>query len=84
MTVSPYGSWKSPITSEAMVAGVVGSGTAVFDGEDIYWLESRPQEGGRSVIVRRRPDGTVADVIPSPFNARSPRTRIRWRPIYRA
>ena len=43
----------------------------MFDGEDIYWLESRPQEGGRSVIVRRRPDGTVADVIPSPFNARS-------------
>ena len=71
MTISPYGSWKSPITSEAIVAGVVGIGTAVFDGEVIYWLESRPQEGGRSVIVRRRPDGTVADVIHSPFNARS-------------
>ena len=71
MTIRPYGSWKSPITSEAMVAGVVGIGTAVFDGEDIYWLESRPQEGGRSIIVRRRPDGTVADIIPSPFNARS-------------
>ena len=71
MTIRPYGSWKSPITSEAIVAGVVGIGTALFDGEDIYWLESRPQEGGRSVIVRRRPDGRVADVIPSPFNARS-------------
>ena len=71
MTICPYGSWKSPITSKAIVAGVVGIGSAIFDGEDIWWAETRPQEGGRSVIVRRRTDGTVADVILPPFNARS-------------
>ncbi len=71
MTINPYGSWKSPITSEGIVAGVVGIGTAMFDGKDIYWSETRPQEGGRSVIVRRSPDSTVADVTPTPFNARS-------------
>jgi dipeptidyl aminopeptidase/acylaminoacyl peptidase len=42
-----------------------------LDGEDIYWVEQRPREGGRNVIVRRTPDGTIDDVTPSPFNARS-------------
>ena len=71
MTLSPYGSWKSPITAKAIVSGVVGIGTAMFDRDDIYWSETRPQEGGRSVIVRRSPNGKVADVTPAPFNARS-------------
>ena len=41
------------------------------DGEDIYWIESRPSEGGRSVIVRRTPDGAIADMTPAGFNART-------------
>jgi dienelactone hydrolase len=36
----------------------------LIDGADVYWLESRPQEGGRSVVVRRAPDGTTVDVTP--------------------
>ena len=52
---APYGSWKSPITSELIVAESIGLGDIALDGDDIYWLESRPSEGGRRVIVRRRP-----------------------------
>jgi dipeptidyl aminopeptidase/acylaminoacyl peptidase len=69
--VKPYGSWKSPITSDLIVAGTIGLGEVVLDGEDIYWIESRPSEAGRSVIVRRTPDGQVSDVTPPPFNART-------------
>jgi dienelactone hydrolase len=69
--VKPYGSWKSPITSDLIVAGTIGLSETVFDGDDIYWVEGRPSEGGRNVIVRYSPDGTIEDVTPPPFNART-------------
>ena len=68
---APYGSWKSPITSESIVAEAVGFGGVALDGDDIYWLESRPSEGGRRVIVRRTPDGDTEDLTPRPFNVRT-------------
>ncbi len=68
---APYGSWKSPVTSDLIVTGSIGLGRIVIDGDDIYWLEMRPAEDGRYVIVRRTPDGSTADVIPAPFNART-------------
>ena len=70
-TIRPYGSWLSPITSELIVAGSIGLGGTQFDGGDIYWVESRPQEQGRSVLVRQRPGGAVEDVTPAGFNVRS-------------
>jgi len=42
-----------------------------LDGVDIYWLEGRPNEGGRYALVRRTPDGTIADVTPRDMNVRS-------------
>jgi dipeptidyl aminopeptidase/acylaminoacyl peptidase len=69
--VAPYGSWKSPISSDLIVRGVVGLKDTALDGGDAYWLESRPGEGGRSVIVHRSPDGSTRDVTPPPFNART-------------
>jgi len=62
--VAPFGSWPSPITSDMIVASSIGLGEILIDGGDVYWLESRPQEGGRSVIVRRAADGVTADVTP--------------------
>ncbi|MCH8207077.1 MAG: S9 family peptidase [Chloroflexi bacterium] len=67
----PYGSWKSPITSELIVAESVGLGQVHLDGDDVYWSEMRPSEGGRNVVVRRTPDGRTSDVTPPPFNART-------------
>ena len=69
--VSPYGCWKSPITSDLIVSETIGLGPVVLDGKDIYWVEMRPGEGGRNVIVRRTPDGQTSDITPSPFNART-------------
>jgi dipeptidyl aminopeptidase/acylaminoacyl peptidase len=68
---APYGSWKSPITSDLIVAGTVGLEQVCLDGDDIYWIEARPAEAGRNVIVRRTPDGKTTDVTPPPFNART-------------
>ncbi|MGC8780144.1 MAG: S9 family peptidase [Anaerolineae bacterium] len=68
---APYGAWKSPITPELIVEGTVGLSAVRLDGADVYWLESRPTEGGRNVIVRRTPDGRTTDLNPPPFNART-------------
>ncbi|MGH2437909.1 MAG: prolyl oligopeptidase family serine peptidase, partial [bacterium] len=43
----------------------------MLDGDDLYWTELRPSEGGRKVIVRRTPDGRTTDMTPRPFNART-------------
>ena len=69
--IAPYGSWRSPITSELIVSRALGLGQVALDGGDVYWLETRPLEGGRSVVVRLTPDGRCADVTPAPYNART-------------
>jgi len=68
---APYGSWKSPVTSELVVAGSLTLSAVLLDGDNVLWMEGRPAEGGRNVLVRRAPDETVADAIPPGFNARS-------------
>ena len=70
-TISPYGSWKSPITAELVGGGEIGLEQIRIDGSDIYWIERRAQEGGRKVIVRRAASGVVTDITPSGFNART-------------
>ena len=68
---APYGSWKSPITTDLIVEDSVSLGAMQLDGEDLYWVEMRPQEGARNVIVRRTPNGEVSDVTPEPHNVRT-------------
>src|ERR671919_514246 len=69
--IALYGSWKSPITADLIVGGSVGLSQPQLDAGDIYWLELRPKEGGRNVIVKRSAGGVCTDVTPRPFNART-------------
>ena len=69
--VRPYGSWSSPISAELLVAGAAGLGEVCVDGGTIWWSESRPDEGGRTVVVRRGPDGTVVDAVPPDADVRT-------------
>ncbi|MGA7668894.1 MAG: S9 family peptidase [Nitrolancea sp.] len=68
---APYGSWESPISSDLAVSSSRSLAELTVVGSDVYWLEGRPSEGGRYVIVRRSPDGTIADVTPDGFNSRT-------------
>jgi dipeptidyl aminopeptidase/acylaminoacyl peptidase len=68
---APYGTWGSPVTSEAIVGRSVGLSELAVDGADLYWLESRPSEAGRTVLVRRGADGSQSDLTPAPFNVRT-------------
>jgi dipeptidyl aminopeptidase/acylaminoacyl peptidase len=69
--IAPYGSWRSPITTQMLVQGSVRFGDMSVDGDTAYWVEMRPEEKGRYAIVRRTPDGTVEDVLPPPQSART-------------
>jgi len=70
--IAPYGSWKSPITSDLIVAQSIALSEVRLDGEEIYWLEGRPQEQGRSVVVRADGrGGRVTDITPKPYSART-------------
>jgi dipeptidyl aminopeptidase/acylaminoacyl peptidase len=66
-----YGTWPSPITAAAVAAQGIRLSYVAIDGDDIYWLEGRPHEGGRNILVRRRRDGRQQDVSPSDFNVRT-------------
>ncbi|MCR9220253.1 MAG: S9 family peptidase [Alphaproteobacteria bacterium] len=68
---APYGAWASPITTDLMTRGAVGLGPMTLDGGAVYWTEQRPWEQGRTVLVRRGPDGAVRDLTPAPYNVRS-------------
>jgi dipeptidyl aminopeptidase/acylaminoacyl peptidase len=70
---SPYGSWSSPITPDVLLKGVVHMRNQMlrWDGEDLYWSELRPYEGGRIVVCRRDAARNLGDVVPPGFNARS-------------
>jgi len=69
--VLPYGSWPSPITAEDVAKGALRLGYATLvvreSTPDVWWLEGRPDEGGRLVIV----SATRGDLLPAPWSART-------------
>jgi dipeptidyl aminopeptidase/acylaminoacyl peptidase len=73
---APYGAWPSPITAAAATAGMSGGriASAAYPeivGEEVWWVEPRPGEGGRTALVRGRADGSTREVLPAPWDVRS-------------
>ena len=71
MTVAPFGTWESPITADLVVEDLVRPAGPTAIGEWTYWVESRPAEGGRYALVRRRPGGEPEDVLPEACSVRT-------------
>jgi len=69
--VAPFGSWRSPISSALIARQTIRLTQLQLDGDDLYWVEVRPLEGGRYVIVRHRPAVGTEDVTPPGFSART-------------
>ncbi len=70
-TPVPYGAWPSPLTAADVARGGVRPSAPRLVGDEIWWGESRPAEGGRSVVVRRDAAGTVHELLPAGWSARS-------------
>jgi dipeptidyl aminopeptidase/acylaminoacyl peptidase len=71
MTTLPYGSWPSPISAEMLAKAAVGIGQTQLSDGLAYWVELRPTEGGRSVVVKGDPFSSPVDVTPPGFDART-------------
>ena len=71
VTVAPFGSWASPFKIERLTDHVV----FLIEPHGIdgvrWWIEGRPEENGRQVLVRCEPDGTQTRMTPEGFNTRS-------------
>ncbi len=68
---APYGGWPSPVTAETLTRGSVRIGGVALDRGVRYWLEGRPEEGGRNVLVKQTAGGEAEDINPAPFDVRT-------------
>jgi dipeptidyl aminopeptidase/acylaminoacyl peptidase len=68
-TIAPYGSWRSPVSTQDVFAQSIAIDNLRLDGGSLYWSELRPD--GKAAIVRRAPNGAVTDVTPPGYDART-------------
>ena len=68
---APFGAWPSPLSADAVAEGSVRVGGLALDGENVYWVESRPAEQGRLALLRKRGNGAVEEVVPAPYSVRT-------------
>ncbi len=70
-TTAPYGAWPSPISARSVAEGARRIDDLAAAGDNVCWLERRPEEGGRNVLVCRDPDGSTRTLTPDGFDVRS-------------
>jgi acetyl esterase/lipase len=66
-----FGSWPTPITSERVVRAAAMLSDLAVVGGDVWWAELRPEEAGRTTLVRCPLTGGPSEVLPAPWNART-------------
>lgn len=69
--IQSFGTWKSPLSSALATAAHVSFSELSVDGTDLYYLELRPQDAGRTTLKVRRSDGNIFEITPAPFNVRT-------------
>lgn len=69
--VTAYGEWISPISAEALTTAARRLSYPTVVGDEIWWSEDRPAEGGRLTVMARRADSSLSELLPAPWNARS-------------
>ena len=63
--------WKSPISAQHLTKGGADFYELRCENDELYWVEPRPAEKGRCVLVRQDASGKREDLIPPPFSART-------------
>jgi dipeptidyl aminopeptidase/acylaminoacyl peptidase len=69
--VAPYGEWVSPISAALAGAGANSLACATCSSGLLFWVEGRPAEQGRSVVMMQTRDGAIVEVTPPQFNVRT-------------
>ncbi|GAA1072724.1 S9 family peptidase [Nocardiopsis composta] len=66
---APYGAWPSPIAASDVARGVRRLGFPSVAGDEVWWEEARPDEGGRTTVMRRGADGADTELLAAPWSA---------------
>ncbi|WP_031162953.1 S9 family peptidase [Streptosporangium roseum] len=69
--VLPYATWPSPISSTGVARSGLRLGFPTVLGEEVWWAEDRPAEGGRTTIAHRDAGGTHRELLSAPWSART-------------
>jgi dipeptidyl aminopeptidase/acylaminoacyl peptidase len=69
--IAPYGTWKSPISAADVAAAQMRLSYPDMAGDEVWWQEGRPAEGGRVTVAARGADGRTRDLLPAPWSART-------------
>lgn len=67
----PYGTWKSPISSESLVESNLRFGQIDVNKSTFYYVEGRPSEKGRCVLMKGSLEGSTEELLPQAFNVRT-------------
>jgi len=65
-----HGHWPSPVTPELLTAQGVRISEPQASGERVFWLETRPEEKGRTALVCLH-QGERSDLLPAPHSVRT-------------
>ncbi|MET8046626.1 prolyl oligopeptidase family serine peptidase [Streptosporangium sp. NPDC005286] len=69
--ILPYATWPSPISTSDVARSGLRLGFPTVLGEEVWWTEDRPAEGGRTTIVHQSADGTRRELLSAPWSART-------------
>ncbi|HEX9525981.1 MAG TPA: hypothetical protein VF951_00665, partial [Streptosporangiaceae bacterium] len=68
---APFGAWPSPISAAQVAGGRIRLAFPTVIGNTTWWQEDRPEEGGRTTVVRCGADSTLTTLLPAPWTART-------------
>ena len=67
-TRQAFGTWPSTISAELITQAAPRLSFIQSDNDNLYWVEGRPWDAGRNVIMCRDSAGIIRDLLPSPFS----------------
>ncbi len=70
--IAPYGTWESPISAADVARGKANLSFPAMAGDEVWWQESRPSQGGRVTVMTSGPEGSGSrELLPAPWSART-------------
>ena len=71
-TRAAFGTWKSPVSTDLITRDSVRLSATSLDHGSVYWIESRPSEGGRYALMTWSDETrTPVELVHDPYNVRT-------------
>jgi dipeptidyl aminopeptidase/acylaminoacyl peptidase len=70
-TIQAYGNWPSVVSAELITKAAPNLNFLQAQSDNLYWVEGRPWDAGRSVIMCRDSAGEIRDLLPAPYSHHS-------------